>query len=102
MIDNYRRESRFAEFAQNTPQVRKTNQPDIAKKQLLELAFNQIDAKYKELILLRDYEGYDYKSIASICGISLSSVKVNIFRGRQKLKEILTQLLLERKEINEA
>jgi len=95
MIDSYRREIRFADFASGATQETKTAQPDYSKRQLLELAFSRVEAKYKSLILLRDYEGYDYSSIAEISGLSLSSVKVNIFRGRQKLKEILTQLMTE-------
>lgn len=42
---------------------------------------------YKSVILLRDYEGYDYKTISEITGLSESQVKINIFRARQIIKE---------------
>ena len=43
----------------------------------------------KSVVLLRDYEGYDYKEIGGITGLSESQVKVYIFRARQTLKEYL-------------
>ena len=41
------------------------------------------------MILLRDYEGYDYKEIGEITGLSESQVKVYIYRGRVALKEFI-------------
>lgn len=96
MIDGYRREKRgteiTAEIARNEPN---SWSMQYDKKQLLDLAFAKISTKYKSLILLRDYEGYDYQSIADISGVSLSAVKVNLFRARKEMKEILSGLLSE-------
>jgi RNA polymerase sigma-70 factor (ECF subfamily) len=39
--------------------------------------------------MLRDYEGYSYDEIAEITGLSLSQVKVYIFRGRTFLRRQL-------------
>jgi len=36
--------------------------------------------------MLRDYEGYDYEEIASITELSLSQVKVYLFRARKKMQ----------------
>jgi RNA polymerase sigma-70 factor (ECF subfamily) len=41
------------------------------------------------VILLRDYEGYSYAEIGEITGLNEAQVKVNIFRGRQALKDII-------------
>lgn len=43
----------------------------------------------KEIIHLRDVEGYTYKEIADITGYTEDQVKVNLFRARQKLKHEL-------------
>lgn len=43
----------------------------------------------KEIIHLRDIEGYTYKEIAEITSYSEEQVKVNLFRARQKLKHEL-------------
>ena len=96
MIDGYRREKRGTEITTEIARNQPTNwDTQYDKKQLLELAFTKISAKYKSLILLRDYEGYDYQSIAEISGVSLSAVKVNLFRARKEMKEVLSKLLIE-------
>lgn len=46
----------------------------------------------KEVVQLRDIEGYSYKEIAEITGTSEEQVKINLFRARQKLKERLKHL----------
>ena len=48
----------------------------------------------KSVVLLRDYEGYNYAEIAEITGLSESQVKVYIFRARKALKEYIKRLEL--------
>ncbi|HPN71394.1 MAG TPA: sigma-70 family RNA polymerase sigma factor, partial [Saprospiraceae bacterium] len=50
---------------------------------------NSLPDNQKEIIHLRDIEGYTYKEIAEITGYSEEQVKVNLFRARQKLKHEL-------------
>jgi RNA polymerase sigma-70 factor (ECF subfamily) len=50
---------------------------------------NTLPENQKEIIHLRDIEGYTYKEISDLIGISEDQVKVNLFRARQKLKEKL-------------
>lgn len=101
MIDAYRKKKvreNYAPFVN----VEVFNQPkELELKQLLSIAFERIDEKKKAIILLRDYEGYDYQSIADIMQISLSNVKVNLFRARKEMKQILSALLKE-KEVKNA
>ena len=49
-----------------------------------------LDDIYKTPILLHYYEGYSVEEIARILRISVSAVKMRLFRGREKLKEILS------------
>jgi RNA polymerase sigma-70 factor (ECF subfamily) len=42
--------------------------------------------------MLRDYAGYDYSEIGEITGLSLSQVKVYIFRARKILKDYLVSV----------
>ncbi|MEM7367497.1 MAG: RNA polymerase sigma factor [Bacteroidota bacterium] len=44
------------------------------------------------VMLLRDLEGYDYKSIGEITGLKESQVKVYLFRARKKFKLAYQQL----------
>lgn len=53
---------------------------------------NILPAFQKEVVQLRDVEGYSYKEIAEITDTSEEQVKINLFRARQKLKERLKYL----------
>lgn len=68
-------------------QYRHYSEKDLVKKALGQLTF-----EYKELVTLRDLEGYDYKEIGQITGLSESKVKVYLFRARKALKKIITEL----------
>jgi RNA polymerase sigma-70 factor (ECF subfamily) len=43
----------------------------------------------RNVILLRDYQGYSYAEIGEITGLNESQVKVYIYRARLALKEYL-------------
>jgi RNA polymerase sigma-70 factor (ECF subfamily) len=58
---------------------------------ILEKALNRLPEQYKELILLRDYEGYSYKEIEKITELNESQVKVYIFRARKIMKEFIVK-----------
>jgi RNA polymerase sigma-70 factor (ECF subfamily) len=44
------------------------------------------------VLLLRDYEGYNYEQIGEITGLNESQVKVYIYRARIAMKEYLVSL----------
>ncbi len=58
-------------------------------KEILENALDQLPEIQKTVILLRDYEGYNYEEIGKITDLSESQVKVYIFRARKTLQGIL-------------
>ncbi|MFT6055312.1 MAG: RNA polymerase sigma-70 factor (family 1) [Roseivirga sp.] len=45
--------------------------------------------RQREVMQLRDIEGYSYKEIAEMLVIDINLVKTNLFRARRKLKESL-------------
>lgn len=49
--------------------------------------FRELPMQQREVIHLRDIEGYSYKEIASLLNLSDEQVKVNLFRARQKIRE---------------
>lgn len=51
---------------------------------------------YKEVIILRDYQGFAYKEIAEILDCSVQAVKSRLFRARSTLRERLQEYLKER------
>ena len=58
-------------------------------------ALNQLPEKQREMIILRDIEGFSYEDIASIKNLNIGTVKSKISRARLSLKE----LLLKNKEL---
>lgn len=48
---------------------------------------DNLPEKQKSCIQLRDFEGKSYKEIARILGMTEEQVKINIFRGRQTIKQ---------------
>lgn len=58
-------------------------------KEVLDAAIAKLPSDQRCVIMLRDYEGYSYDEIAEITGLSLSQVKVYIFRGRTFLRRQL-------------
>ena len=58
-------------------------------KEILDEALSRLPEIQKTVVLLRDYEGYNYEEIGEITGLNASQVKVYIFRARQALKNYL-------------
>lgn len=58
-------------------------------REVLHAALRRLPEIQQSVILLRDYEGYSYREIGDITGLSEAQVKVYIYRGRVALKEYL-------------
>lgn len=61
-------------------------------KTVLNEALDKLPEIQKSVVLLRDYEGYDYAEIGKITNLSESQVKVYIFRARAFLKNYIGKL----------
>jgi RNA polymerase sigma-70 factor (ECF subfamily) len=51
--------------------------------------------EFKEILILREYNGLKYSDIADITNQSINTVKVKIFRAREKIRQILQPYLSE-------
>ena len=58
---------------------------------LVERALMQLPWAQRVALVLGDVEGWSYREIADMTGTSLGTVKSRIFRGRIRLRELLTQ-----------
>jgi RNA polymerase sigma-70 factor (ECF subfamily) len=58
----------------------------------IQKAIDSLDEKFKEVIVLRDIQDLDYEEIAKILDVPLGTVKSRINRGREKLKELLSDI----------
>ena len=57
--------------------------------ELLEESLGLLSQEHKEVIILRDINGFEYEDIAKILGVSLGTVKSRISRARLSLRKIL-------------
>jgi len=58
----------------------------------IQKAINSLGDKFKEVIVLRDIQDLEYEEIAKITGLPLGTVKSRINRGRERLKELLSDI----------
>jgi RNA polymerase sigma factor (sigma-70 family) len=67
--------------------------PDLAlrseDRQLLRQALDQLPPEYREVIVLRELEGFSYKDIAGIAGVPLGTVMSRLARARERLQQSL-------------
>jgi len=54
---------------------------------IIKAFIDKMPENHKEVLQLRDIEGYSYKEISSITGHSIEKVKVYLHRARMKIKE---------------
>jgi RNA polymerase sigma-70 factor (ECF subfamily) len=60
--------------------------------EILHKALDLLPEQQKSSVMLRDYEGYSYKEIGEITGLSEAQVKINIYRGRVALKNFIGKI----------
>lgn len=56
------------------------------KEGMIRHAINQLPENQRSALILREYEDMDYKEIATILGLTVSSVKSLLFRARQSIR----------------
>jgi len=59
-------------------------------------AIAQIDADFRELVILRDVEDLSYDEIAAVTELPRGTVKSRIHRGREQLKALVERMLGEK------
>ncbi len=91
MIDSIRRDKKFSPI-EKLPETSHTKhaQPDL--KQTIDNALSKLSEIQRNVLLLRDYEGYNYEQIGEITGLNESQVKVYIYRARIAMKDYLVSL----------
>jgi RNA polymerase sigma-70 factor (ECF subfamily) len=92
MVDAFRREKFVGdiESVKDNNFITFNNYNDV--KEILNEALSKLNDIQRAVILLRDYEGYNYNEIGKITGLSESQVKVYIYRARVILKEYIGNL----------
>lgn len=86
MIDHIRKNKRISlreEFNDNDRgEVKQANHA----KRILDEALGKLSETQRSLVMLKDYEGYNYAEIGEITGLNESQVKVYLHRARLQLR----------------
>lgn len=92
MVDRIRRDKKQGDLTEaNLKTLTYTGQYSDLK-EILNEALAKLPEIQRSVILLRDYEGYNYSEIGEITGLNESQVKVYIFRARGFLKNYIGAL----------
>lgn len=72
----------------------KSDKHEFELNEIIDAALAKLPEQQKTILLLRDYEGYNYKEIGEIMKLNESQVKVYLFRARKKVKEDIKDLTI--------
>jgi RNA polymerase sigma-70 factor (ECF subfamily) len=61
----------------------------LALREELEAAISELPDKFKEPLVLREYEGLSYQAIADVLDLPINTVRTRILRARRSLRERL-------------
>lgn len=92
LIDYTRKQKNQEKYIEVSSSNNYTHNQYSDLKQILNEALDKLPSIQKSVIMLRDYEGYDYAEIGQITDLSESQVKVYIFRARTFLKNYLVNM----------
>lgn len=81
----------FYHLSDDGPTPDRALQSSDTMTQIIEI-INELPTVQKDVVHLRDIEGYTYREISEILGVSIDQVKVNLHRARKILKERLAHL----------
>ena len=63
--------------------------------ELLQRALSVLDLKYREVFILREFEGMSFDEISIICNITQEGVRTRLFRAHNFIKEILEPYIVD-------
>lgn len=93
MIDEIRKQQKIQYKDEINDSIGGYTQPKhFDLKKTLEHALNKLPDIQKQLILLKDYEGYSYEEMAQLTGLNEGQVKINLYRARTFLKNELISI----------
>ncbi len=90
MIDHIRKHKRVSLTSEFSDISRGTSyQQGSHVQKALQEALNRLNETQRSLVMLKDYEGYNYDEIGKITGLNESQVKVYLHRARVTLRNYL-------------
>lgn len=91
LIDQVRKQKRIEQLEQ-LPEKAEMEETNVDLKRVLEEGMSRLKEIQRTLLMLKDYEGYSYKEIGEITGLSTDQVRVYLHRARLKMKAYLVKM----------
>jgi len=89
MIDHIRKNKRISLKEEFTETALGSDKLNGNTRRILQEALSRLSETQRSLVMLKDYEGYNYAEIGEITGLNESQVKVYLHRARLQLKAYL-------------
>jgi RNA polymerase sigma factor (sigma-70 family) len=92
MIDHIRKNKRVVLKDDFGETALGSNNQQHNTKRILQEALGRLNERDRSLVMLKDYEGYNYAEIGEITNLNESQVKVYLHRARLQLREYLVKV----------
>jgi len=92
LVDVVRKDKKVTDFDEVHENTHGHSRQYSDLSELLNAAIDLLPAMQKAVLMMRDYEGYNYAEIGEMTGLKESQVKVYIFRARKFLKNYLVSI----------
>lgn len=91
MIDHIRKSKRTVLGVNISENRMSTVENSYASKRVIEESLATLNEQQKQLVMLKDYEGYSYEEIGVITGLNPSQVKVYLHRARLSMRNYIVK-----------
>ncbi len=91
MIDFIRKNKKIVYKEEVSSISQSSIQPQQNTGRMLQEALSKLNETQRSLVMLKDYEGYNYKEIADIMNLNEPQVKVYLHRARLQLKAYIVK-----------
>lgn len=92
MIDFIRKQKRISLKEDFEETDRGSGTIQLNARRILNEALSKLSETQRSLVMLKDYEGYNYAEIGQITGLNESQVKVYLHRARLQLKNYIVKM----------
>ncbi|MEM1069181.1 MAG: sigma-70 family RNA polymerase sigma factor [Planctomycetota bacterium] len=95
-LRHYHRETQISELALDEPTTDARESPPEklvraeTRAQVLS-GIRKLNSRHREILILREFEGFDYQRIADVMGIELGTVRSRLSRARSQLRRLLIE-----------
>jgi len=94
--DNKNRKEEYFFESRNYEDLRNNPEQNLEEKEelkMLHIAINQLETEDREIIILREFEGYSYEEISEMLSLPAGTVMSRLYYTRKKLAEKMKRIM---------